>query len=40
MTWDFAEASPLGEGAGNYELCVKAIIEVLERLPYNMPGTN
>src|SRR5262245_21576804 len=39
MTWDFAEASPLGEGAGNYELCVKAMIEVLERLPRIKPGT-
>jgi adenine-specific DNA methylase len=39
MTWDFAEASPLGEGAGNYALCLKAINEVLERLPYNMQRT-
>lgn len=39
MTWDFAETSPFGEGAGNYELCLKAMSEVLERLPYNMAGT-
>jgi putative DNA methylase len=31
MTWDFAEACPLGDGAGNYELCVQALWEVLER---------
>ncbi|MBN1661285.1 MAG: DUF1156 domain-containing protein [Anaerolineae bacterium] len=39
MTWDFAEASPLGDGAGNYQLCVKAIGEVVDRLPQTEPGT-
>ncbi len=31
MTWDFAEACPLGDVAGSYELCVQAILEVVER---------
>jgi adenine-specific DNA methylase len=31
MTWDFAEASPLGDAAGDYALCVQAICEVVER---------
>ncbi len=31
MTWDFAEASPLGDAAGNYGLCVEALSEVVER---------
>jgi putative DNA methylase len=39
MTWDFAEACPLGTGAGNYGLCVEAVSEVVERLPKTGPGT-
>jgi adenine-specific DNA methylase len=38
MTWDFAETSPLGDGAGNYELCVKAIREVLDRTLHKKVG--
>jgi putative DNA methylase len=39
MTWDFAEASPLGAAAGNYELCVQAISEVVERLTPSGPAS-
>jgi putative DNA methylase len=39
MTWDFAEASPFGEGAGNFELCLDAITEVLDRAPCIDRGT-
>jgi adenine-specific DNA methylase len=39
MTWDFAEASPLGEGAGNYKLCIEAIAEILDRAWSGATGT-
>jgi putative DNA methylase len=32
MVWDFAEASPFGGAAGDYELCVGSLCEVLDRL--------
>ncbi|RMF09072.1 MAG: DUF1156 domain-containing protein [Alphaproteobacteria bacterium] len=38
MTWDFAEACPLGSGAGNYSLCALAVKEVVERHPPHTPG--
>lgn len=31
MTWDFAETCPIGEGAGNYRLCIQSVVEVIER---------
>lgn len=31
MTWDFAESCSIGDGAGNYQLCIQAVLEVLER---------
>ena len=39
MTWDFAESCPLGDGAGNYALCVEAVAEVVERQPSTGTGT-
>jgi len=39
MTWDFAEASPLGDAAGNYELCVEAVCEVVERQIHSAGGS-
>jgi len=39
MTWDFAEACPVGTGAGGYELSVEAVSEVVERLPKIGSGT-
>ena len=32
MVWDFAEANPFGGAAGDYELCVGSLSEVLDRL--------
>ncbi len=39
MTWDFAESCPLGDGAGNYGLCVQALSEVVERQIQTAPGS-
>jgi putative DNA methylase len=39
MTWDFAEACPIGEGAGNYSCSVEAVLEVVERRFPSSPGT-
>lgn len=33
MTWDYAEANLFGDAAGDYQRCIGAICEVLERLP-------
>src|SRR5262249_10067836 len=38
MTWDFAEACPLGDGAGNYALCVEAVCGGLGCQPATDPG--
>jgi len=39
MVWDYAEANPFGSVAGDYELAIQSIVEVLERLPLHaMPG--
>jgi len=38
MTWDFAEANPLGEAGGGYILTGASIAKVLERLPVNEFG--
>jgi putative DNA methylase len=33
MTWDYAEANTFGDAAGDYQRCIRAICEVLEKLP-------
>jgi adenine-specific DNA methylase/predicted AAA+ superfamily ATPase len=32
MAWDYAEANPFGEAAGDYSLAIKSLAEVLDRL--------
>ena len=39
MTWDFAETCPIGDGAGNYELCIQAVAEVIDRCVATESGT-
>ena len=39
MTWDFAESCPIGGGAGNYQLCTQAVVEVVERQTLSATGT-
>jgi len=38
MTWDFAEANPFGEAAGDYRFGIKSLTEVLEKLPFAESG--
>jgi putative DNA methylase len=38
MTWDFAEANPFGNAAGDYWLAVGSLCEVLEKLPLGRTG--
>jgi putative DNA methylase len=39
MTWDFAEANTFGDAAGDYQRCIGAICEVLERLPNGLSAS-
>jgi putative DNA methylase len=38
MVWDYAEANPFSEAAGDYKLGIASVIEVLERLPLGTAG--
>ncbi len=40
MVWDFAEANPFGGAAGDYELCVGSLCEVLDRLTAKAKGVS
>jgi len=40
MVWDFAEANPFGGAAGDYELCIGSLCEVLDRLVAGRAGAS
>ena len=39
MIWDFAEANPFSRAAGDYDLAVGSVAEVIERLPVGPAGS-
>ncbi len=38
MVWDFAEANPFGQAAGDYMWCIRTEAEVIEKLPTGPPA--